>query len=108
MELTELSPVRQWARGGELRATGHHRSVHRWAMPTHRGEAGDEEEEQSVSVDIRKALPGLDEMNNSCGTACMCDSAKNKRCVNEADCWTSLCLSLEYSYLDDMKNKAFM
>ena len=48
MELTELSPVRQWARGGELRATGHHRSVHHWAMPTHRGEAGEEEEEHSV------------------------------------------------------------
>lgn len=56
MELTELSPVRQWARGGELRATGHHRSVHHWAMPTHRGEAGEEEEEQSVSVAAERRL----------------------------------------------------
>lgn len=48
VELTELSPVGQRTRGGKLRATGQHRSVHHWAMPTHRGEAEEEEEGETV------------------------------------------------------------
>ncbi|TNN80377.1 hypothetical protein EYF80_009401 [Liparis tanakae] len=63
VELAELSPVRQRARGGELRATGHRRAVHHWAMATRRGEAG--RRKRNTVLLWRKRLQRVSGRNNT-------------------------------------------